>query len=48
MLVAGEQVTDVLTYIFYLNGVPAGDAELGSDDDSLDDHWIVWVSADER
>lgn len=43
-----EQVTDVLTYIFYLNGVPAGDTELGSDDDSLDDHWIVWVSADER
>lgn len=43
-----DQVTDVLTYIFYLNGVPAGDAELGNDDDSLDDHWIVWVSADER
>lgn len=42
-----DEVTDVLTYIFYLNGVPAGSAELGNDDDSLDDHWIVWVGGDE-
>lgn len=37
-----EQVTDVLTYILELNGLPAGDAELGTDDDSIDDFWIAW------
>jgi len=36
------QVTDALTYIFRLNGLPPGDFELGSDDDSLDDYWIFW------
>lgn len=36
------QVTDALTYIFRLNGLPPGDLELGSDDDSLDDYWIFW------
>lgn len=37
-----EQVTDVLTYILQLNGLPTGDAELGSDDDSIDQHWLRW------
>lgn len=37
-----EQVTDVLTYILSLNGLPAGEAELGTDDDSLDDYWLRW------
>ena len=40
-----EQVTDVLTYILQLNGLPAGAAELGSDDDSIDDHWLHWGAA---
>lgn len=37
-----QQVTDVLTYILQLNGLPDGDAELATDDDSIDDYWIVW------
>lgn len=37
-----QQVTDVLTYILQLNDLPAGDAELATDDDSIDDYWIVW------
>lgn len=37
-----QQVTDVVTYILQLNGLPAGDAELATDDDSIDDYWIVW------
>ena len=37
-----QQVTDVLTYILQLNGLPPGDMELGSDDDSIDDHWLRW------
>ncbi len=37
-----EQVTDALTYILQLNGLPAGNRELGTDDDSIDDYWIVW------
>lgn len=37
-----EQVTDALTYIFQLNGLPPGPNELGTDDDSLDDYWIFW------
>lgn len=37
-----EQVTDALAYIFELNGLPPGAAELGTDDDSLDDYWIFW------
>lgn len=37
-----EQVTDVVTYILQLNEVPAGTTELGSDDDSLDVHWLVF------
>ncbi len=37
-----EQVSDVLTYILQLNGLPAGGMELGSDDDSIDDHWLRW------
>lgn len=40
-----EQVTDVLTYILQLNDLPAGDAELGSDDDSIDDFWIAWAAS---
>lgn len=37
-----QQVTDVLSYILELNGLPAGDAELATDDDSIDDYWIAW------
>jgi mono/diheme cytochrome c family protein len=37
-----QQVTDVLTYILELNDLPVGDTELGADDDSIDDYWIVW------
>jgi mono/diheme cytochrome c family protein len=37
-----QQVTDVLTYILQLNGLPAGDTELATDDDSIDDYWIAW------
>ena len=37
-----EQVTDVLTYILQLNGLPPGDQELGTDDDSIDDYWLIW------
>ncbi|MDX1646578.1 MAG: cytochrome c [Longimicrobiales bacterium] len=37
-----QQVTDVLTYILQLNDLPAGDTELATDDDSIDDYWIVW------
>jgi mono/diheme cytochrome c family protein len=37
-----QQVTDVMTYIFQLNGLPAGDSEMGTDDDSIDDYWIIW------
>ena len=39
-----QQVTDVLTYILTLNGLPAGDAELAVDDDSIDDYWLTWVT----
>ncbi len=37
-----QQTTDVLTYIFRLNGLPAGETELATDDDSIDDYWIAW------
>ena len=37
-----EQVSDVLTYILQLNGLPSGDGELGSDDDSTGQHWLYW------
>jgi mono/diheme cytochrome c family protein len=37
-----QQVTDVLTYILELNQLPAGDAELDTDDDAIDDFWIDW------
>ena len=37
-----EQVSDVLTYILQLNGLPSGDGELGSDDDSIGQHWLHW------
>ena len=37
-----QQVTDVLTYILTLNGLPAGDTELAVDDDSIDDYWLTW------
>jgi mono/diheme cytochrome c family protein len=40
-----QQVTDVLTYILRLNGLPAGDVELATDDDSIDDYWIAWNTA---
>ena len=38
-----EQVTDALTYIFELNGLPPGQNELADDDDSIDDYWIIWT-----
>jgi len=37
-----QQVTDVLTYILHLNELPAGDSELATDDDAIDDFWIAW------
>lgn len=37
-----QQVTDVMTYIFHLNELPAGDDELGTTDDDIDQYWIVW------
>jgi mono/diheme cytochrome c family protein len=37
-----QEVTDVLSYILQLNGLPAGDTELATDDDSIDDYWIAW------
>ncbi|NNM35263.1 MAG: cytochrome c [Gemmatimonadetes bacterium] len=40
-----EQVTDVVTYIFQLNALPEGQAELGADEDSIDDHWLYWGGA---
>ncbi len=40
-----QQVTDVLTYILQLNDLPAGDVELGTDDDTIDDYWIRWSPA---
>ena len=39
-----QQVTDVLTYILRLNDLPAGDDELATDDDSIDDYWIAWAA----
>ncbi len=36
------QVTDALTYIFQLNGLPPGPSELADDDDAIDDYWIIW------
>ena len=39
-----QQVTDVLTYILQINGLRAGDTELATDDDSIDDYWIAWGS----
>ena len=36
------QVTDALTYIFEINGLPPGDMELGTDDDSIDQYWVIW------
>ncbi len=37
-----QQVTDALTYILQLNGLPAGETELATDDDTIDDYWIIW------
>ena len=37
-----QQVTDALTYILQLNGLPPGKTELATDDDTLDDYWIIW------
>lgn len=41
-----EQVTDVVTYILELNGLPVGAAELGSDDDSIDKYWLRWMPSE--
>lgn len=40
-----QDVTDVVTYILQLNGLPAGDAELASDDDGLSAFWLYWSEA---
>ena len=37
-----QQVTDALTYILQLNGLPPGQTELATDDDTIDDYWIIW------
>jgi mono/diheme cytochrome c family protein len=37
-----EQVSDVVTYILELNGVPPGPRELGSDDEAVSEHWLYW------
>lgn len=37
-----QQVTDALAYILRLNGLPPGETELATDDDTLDDYWIIW------
>jgi cytochrome c5 len=37
-----QTVSDVVTYILQLNGVPAGDVELGTTDDDIDQHWLYW------
>ena len=37
-----QQVTDALTYILQLNGLPPGETELATDDDTIDDYWIIW------
>ncbi len=41
-----QQVTDVITYILQLNDLPSGEAELATDDDSIDDYWIAWSPTD--
>jgi cytochrome c5 len=41
-----QDVTDVVTYILQLNGLPSGDAELASDDDGLSAFWLYWSEAD--
>jgi hypothetical protein len=44
-----QSVTDVVTYILQINGVPAGDSELGTTDDDIDDHWLHWgTTPDDR
>lgn len=40
-----QTVTDVVTYIFQLNGLPPGSEELGADDESIDDYWLRWGTA---
>ena len=42
MTLSRVQVTDAVAYIFQLNGLPTGAVELGTDDDDLDNHWIIW------
>ena len=37
-----QQVSDALTYILQLNGLPRGATELATDDDTIDDYWIIW------
>jgi hypothetical protein len=40
-----QEVTDALAYILYVNELPAGDEEMGTTDDDIDDFWIVWDAA---
>lgn len=37
-----ETVSDAVAYILQLNGVPAGNEEFGSDEDSVAEHWLYW------
>lgn len=37
-----QQVSDATAYIFSLNGVPTGSSDLGTEDEDLDLHWLVW------
>ncbi len=37
-----ESVSDVVSYILELNGVPAGTVEFGSDEESVAEHWLYW------
>ena len=37
-----QEVTDAVAFILRLNGVPTGPAELGTEDEAIDVHWLVW------
>ncbi len=39
-----QEVSDALAYILELNGLPPGASELSTDDDWLDDYWVIWPS----
>ena len=35
-------VSDAVSFILSLNGVPAGTQEFGSDEDAVAEHWLYW------